>query len=112
VHQREHHRRRREALARARALVRVAGERHRLHARVDGQAIAARILLVANNAYELDLFTLGARARLDEGTLYVYVADGWLPRPWTTRSGAAFTVEIDEAQVRVAADGEPLVLET
>src|SRR5205085_816397 len=65
VHRRERHRRRGEALARARALWRIAGERHRLRARVDGETMRARILLVANNAYEIDTFTVGARSTLD-----------------------------------------------
>jgi diacylglycerol kinase family enzyme len=111
VHQRERHRRRGEALARARALWRIAGERHRLRARVNGETVRARILLLANNAYELDLFTLGERARLDEGLLHLYAADGWLPRDWVERSGREFLVELDGRHVRAAADGEPLVLE-
>src|SRR6059058_5239910 len=82
VHRRERHRRRGEALARARALWRIAGERHRLRARVDGDTVRARILLVANNAYEIDTFTVGARSTLDEGRLHLYAADGWLPHRW------------------------------
>jgi diacylglycerol kinase family enzyme len=111
VHGRETHRRRRETLARARALVRIVGERHRLRVRVDGEPLAARILVVANNAYELDMFTLGARPRLDEGKLYLYAADGWLPRDWTTRTGDRFAIEAPQASVRAAVDGEPVVLE-
>src|SRR5438874_13519064 len=67
VHRREHHRRRGEALAGLRALPRLAVGPARLHARVDGRSLAARILLVANNRYDLSLFTVGERARLDEG---------------------------------------------
>lgn len=79
VHRRERHRRRGEALARARALLAVAKHRHRLRARVNGQEVAARAVFVGNNCYELDLFTLGARERLDEGRLFLWIADGVLP---------------------------------
>jgi diacylglycerol kinase family enzyme len=111
VHEREHHWRRGEALARAKALWRTAGPRYRLLARVDGETILARVLLVANGAYELDLFTVGERASLDEGMLHLYAADGWLPRTWIERSAPEFRVEVDGPRVRAAADGEPLELE-
>ena len=68
-------------------------------------------MLVGNNAYELDLFTLGERASLDEGLLHLYAADGWLPRTWVERSAPRFVVELDDARVQAAADGEPLELE-
>jgi diacylglycerol kinase family enzyme len=111
VHRRERHRRRDEALARARALVRVARERHRLHVRVDGQPLVARVLLVANNAYTLDLFTLGERETLDGGELHLYAAAGWLPHRWTEQRGRQLVVEVGRGHVRAAADGEPLTLE-
>jgi diacylglycerol kinase family enzyme len=111
VHRREGHRRRREALAGARALWRVLRARHGLRARVDGEPVEARVLLVANNAYRLDLFTLGERETLDEGRLHLYAAAGRLPRTWTERAAASFRVEVPRASVRAAADGEPLVLE-
>jgi diacylglycerol kinase family enzyme len=111
VHRREHHRRRSEAFAGLRAAWLLAGERHRLRLRIDGRRVAARIVLVANNEYELDLFTLGARPRLDSGSLCLYAADGWLPRHW--QSSCAERFEVDPGRtVRVAADGEPLVLDS
>jgi diacylglycerol kinase family enzyme len=110
VHRREHHRRRGEALARLRALVAVAQHRHRLRARVNGEAVKARALFVGNNCYELDLFTLGERARLDEGQLFLWVADGLLPTAWNRSTDAAFRVELS-GRVRAAVDGEPAVLE-
>src|SRR5438046_1356030 len=64
VHRRERHRRRGEALARARGLLAVARHRHRLHARVNDETFAARVLFVGNNRYELSLFTVGERERL------------------------------------------------
>ncbi|MFN2627329.1 MAG: diacylglycerol kinase family protein [Gaiellaceae bacterium] len=111
VHQREHHRRRGEALAGLRALKRIAADRHRLHARLDGEPLTTRILLVANNRYEVDLFTLGERVSLEEGRLHVYAAHGWLPRHWSNRGAEGFELELDAPNVRAAIDGEPTVLE-
>ncbi len=111
VHRREHHRRRGEALARARALVQTARHRHHLHARVDGDELTARVLLVGNNRYELDLFTLGERALLDEGELHLWAAAGLLPNAWEERVGASFTIELGSRHVRVAIDGEPAELD-
>jgi diacylglycerol kinase family enzyme len=112
VHRREDHRRRREALAGARALWLVARNRHRLHATIDGEPVAARIVLVANNDYEVNLFELGARPRLDEGLLHAYVARGLLPRTWHERAGEAFTLDAPQQRLEGALDGEPVVLES
>jgi diacylglycerol kinase family enzyme len=111
VHRRERHRRRGEARARVRALWRIAGERHRLRARVDGETVRARILLVANNAYEIERFTIGGRPTLDEGRLHLYAADGWLPHRWQEREATSFRIELGSHRVKAAADGEPIVLE-
>ena len=110
VHRRERHRRRGEALARLRALLAVAQHRHRLRARVNGVDVKARALFVGNNFDELDLFTLGERARLDEGQLFLWVADGILPTAWERRTDASFRVEL-AGRVRAAIDGEPVLLE-
>ena len=110
VHRRERHRRRGEALARLRALLAVARQRHRLRARVNDEDVLARAVFVGNNLYELDLFTLGARARLDEGRLFLWVADGVLPTAWDRRTGTDFRVALD-GRIRAAIDGEPAVLE-
>jgi diacylglycerol kinase family enzyme len=111
VHRRDRHRRRGEALARARALLQVARHRHRLRARVNGEPVLARVLLVGNNRYELDLFTLGARERLDTGQLCLWTADGLLPHRWDEREAERFVVELGLPRVRAALDGEPVVLE-
>lgn len=109
VHRRERHRHRREALAGLRAAWLLAHERHRLRLSVDGDRIASRIVLVANNEYELDLFTVGARERLDAGRLWLYAADGWLPRDWSSRSSDRFELDLP-GPVLAAADGEPVEL--
>ena len=111
VHRREGHRRRREALAGARALWLVARNRHRLHVTVDGEEIAARIVVVASNDYELSLFSLGERRSLTDGLLHLYTARGWLPREWKERSSAGFTLDGRQARLPGALDGEPVVLE-
>jgi diacylglycerol kinase family enzyme len=111
VHERERHRRRGEALARVRGLAAVARHRHHLHARVDGEELRARVLFVGNNRYELALFTLGERARLDEGVLDLWYAAGVLPTAWEERIAERFRVELPKPQVKAAIDGEPSVLE-
>lgn len=111
VHRREHHRSRRDALARARALfllVRQRGKQQDLS--LDGGRLAASVVLVANNAYELDLFNVGERARLDEGRLHLYVAHGWRPQTWEERSGTEFTLE-SATTLQAAMDGEAVELD-
>ncbi len=111
VHRREARRRRRESLARLRALLRILRHPYRLRLRVDGEPLAARVVLVANNAYELNLFNLGARRNLTEGRLHLYSARGLLPTEWEDR--VAETLELDGPRVlRAAIDGEPAELET
>jgi diacylglycerol kinase family enzyme len=111
VHRRERRRRRGEALARLRALGAVARHRHRLHATVNGEPVSARVLLIGNNAYEISLFTVGERDRLDTGELQLWAAPGWLPMSWHDRVSPKFTIELDGAHVRAAIDGEPALLE-
>jgi diacylglycerol kinase family enzyme len=112
VHRRERHRRRREALAGLRALWLSLRKRPGIWASIDGEPVKARIVLVANNAYELSLFSIGERKRLDEGNLYVYAAKGWLPRSWDEHSGERFTIDARAGRLQTAVDGEPDELET
>jgi diacylglycerol kinase family enzyme len=110
VHRRERHRRRRDAFARLRALaIVVAHRRERL--RVDGEPVEAHVLLVANNAYELDALSLGERERLDGGELRLYAAGGLLPAAWDDRAGTSFEVDAPAGRVRAAVDGEPATLD-
>ena len=110
VHRRERHRRRGEVLAGARALWLGLRRRGGVWARLDGRPVSARVVLVASNAYELSLFSIGERERLDDGHLHLYTATGWLPRDWQERSGERFTIEAP-GPLQAAIDGEPEVLQ-
>jgi diacylglycerol kinase family enzyme len=113
VHRREHHRRRREALAGLRALWLGVRRRPGVWATVDGKPVHARVLLAANNAYDLSLFSIGERERLDEGRLHLYAAKGVLPRTWEERGGERFELDAPGGgKLQAAVDGEPVELET
>jgi diacylglycerol kinase family enzyme len=112
VHRREHHRRRRLALARIRALLLLLRRREPLGLSVDGSPVDARVLLVANNRYALDLFSIGERERLDDGLLHLYLARGWLPTSWEEETGRRFTIDARPGRLHAAVDGEPDELET
>ena len=111
VHRREAHRHRRDAFARLRALWLSTHAPSPEPFVVDGSQISARIVLVANNAYDVSLFDVGARTRLDEGKLHLYVAKDWLPRTWDERVGERFTIE-RAGGTRAAVDGEPVELDS
>lgn len=112
VHHRERHRRRREALARLRAIAIALRHRNSRGVTVDGEPIHARVILVSNNAYELDLLSLGERERLDEGRLHLYAATGIMRSRWMERSGTNFAINASAGYLRAAVDGEPERLET
>jgi diacylglycerol kinase family enzyme len=112
VHEREKHRRRREVLARARAVLIALRHFSAGGLLVDGEPVRARVVLVANNAYTLDLLSVGERERLDEGLLHLYVATGILRAHWSERSGERFEVTTRGASLRAALDGEPARLQT
>jgi diacylglycerol kinase family enzyme len=105
VHRRERHRRRRQVFARVRAWAVLLTHREPLGITVDGDAVEARIVLVANNAYTIDFPTIGARERLDEGELHLYV-------PGDERAGERFVVDAAAGRLEAAVDGEPAVLQT
>jgi diacylglycerol kinase family enzyme len=112
VHRREHHRRRRDTLAVARALALVLAERKRVVLTVDGRPIEAPVVLVANNAYRLELLSIGERDRLDEGLLHLYAPTGLVRSEWRERSGERFVVGADRDVLEAAVDGEPEELAT
>jgi diacylglycerol kinase family enzyme len=112
VHQRERHRHRRDAFARLRALAIVASHREPIDITVDGEEIEARVVLVANNAYTLDVLSIGERERLDEGLLHLYAPTGLLRTAWVERAGERFTIDARHGRLRAAVDGEPEELAT
>jgi diacylglycerol kinase family enzyme len=112
VHRRERHRRRRDALARLRAFGLLLSRPRPTGFTVDGDPVAARVLLVASNRYSLDFFSIGERERLDEGRLYLYAAEGVFPGSWEERSGERFEIDTRRHRVQAAIDGEPEQLET
>jgi diacylglycerol kinase family enzyme len=107
VHRREQHRRRREAFARMRAWAIVLTHRTPLGITIDGTAVESRLVLVANNAYVLELPSIGERERLDEGNLHLYIPDGDPPE----RVGERFIIDAAARRLEAALDGEPDVLE-
>jgi diacylglycerol kinase family enzyme len=113
VHRREHHRRRRAALARLRALaltVRDHGRTQRFT--VDGRPQRARLLLVANNPYTFELLSLGERESLNDGRLHLYVPHGLRRVTWDERSCTEMEIDVASHRVQAAIDGEPALLET
>lgn len=113
VHRREHHRRRRDALARLRALLlTLKDRRRRSRFTIDGRTVRARLVLVGNNDYSLDLLTLGERDRLDEGVLHLYIPHGFRRITWEERSCTELEIGSPLTSLRAAVDGEPAELET
>ncbi len=112
VHRHEDHRRRREALARLRAISTVATRREPIGITIDGEPVEAPVVLVANNSYSLEMLSIGERERLDECLLHVYAPAGLLRRDWVERRGTSFTIDAAAGQLEAAVDGEPDVLET
>jgi diacylglycerol kinase family enzyme len=110
VHRRERHRRRREAFAGLRGLAMLVRRPHPLEVTLDGRRLSARVVVVANNDYELQLLSLGARPRLDEGVLHLYAANGVLPRTWEEQTGERFLIDTGSGTLRAALDGEPVEL--
>lgn len=112
VHRRERHRRRREVLARLRALAIVATNRERVEVTVDGSAVSAPVVLIANNHYELSPVSIGERERLDDGLLHLYAPRGLVRSAWEERTGERFVVDSRRHRLQAAVDGEPAVFET
>jgi diacylglycerol kinase family enzyme len=111
VHRRESHRRRRDAFARLRAFTILMQRRDPIGITIDGQPIKARVVLVSNNAYKLDFFSLGERDRLDGGRLHLYVPTGLARRAWIEREAEQFEIGATAGTLDAALDGEPEELE-
>jgi diacylglycerol kinase family enzyme len=112
VREREGHRRRSDAFARARALAILVQNPRPIGITIDGQSIKAGVVLVSNNAYELDLFSIGARERLDGGRLHLYIPERLLRRRWIERSAETLEIDARAGRLEAAADGEPELLKT
>jgi diacylglycerol kinase family enzyme len=112
VHRRESHRRRREAFARLRALVMLLRRPGPLGVTINGRPVAARVVLVANNHYKLELLSVAEREQLDEGKLHLYVAHGLLPGTWEEQAAEQFVVDAGAGRIQGAVDGEPEEVET
>jgi len=113
VHRRERRRQRGETFARLRALAISLKDRRRSERFVvDGQPLRASAVLVANNEYRLDLFSIGERDRVDEGTLAIYAAHGLRRLRWTERKAPSVRIETSRKSARAAIDGEPVLLES
>jgi diacylglycerol kinase family enzyme len=112
VHRRERHRRRRDAFARLRALVLTITNRESVGLVVDGQPVGARLAVVSNNDYRLELLSLGERERLDEGRLHLYLASGWRFSDWDERACTTLTLDAARHRIKAAVDGEPMAFET
>ncbi|MDX6476791.1 MAG: hypothetical protein QOH95_2302 [Gaiellaceae bacterium] len=112
VHRREHHRRRSDAFARLRGLAILATNRKPLGITVGGEPIRARVVLVSNNAYTLEVLSVGERERLDEGKLHLYAPRGLFRSSREDRSGERFTLDAAAGRLQAAVDGEPEVLDT
>jgi diacylglycerol kinase family enzyme len=112
VHRREEHRRLRDAFARLRALLLTLRDRGRSQRFVvDGRPHRARVVLVANNDYRLDTFSIGERERLDEGQLHLYIPQGLRRVTWEERSCTELRIDSAPPRLQAAVDGEPVVLE-
>ena len=72
----------------------------------------ARLVLVANNDYSLDLLSLGERERLDEGQLHLYIPHGFRRITWEERSCTELEIGSPLPRIRAAVDGEPVELDT
>jgi diacylglycerol kinase family enzyme len=112
VRSRERHRRRRNAFAQLRALLLLARNRDSVGLSVDGKAVDAQLAVVANNDYNLELFSIGERERLEEGRLHLYLARGWRPKSWDEQTYERLTIDARAPRLLAAIDGEPMHLKT
>ena len=111
VHDRERRRRRREAFARLKALRRLASGGEEVALTIDGAPFRSRLVVVANNGYDLRVFSIGGRERLDAGRLCLYVAHGGALPTWDSRPAERLVVDAPAGSLRAAVDGEPAELE-
>ena len=114
VHRREHHRRRRDALARLRALAlsfAAPPPAPALHDRREagrGRALSwSRTTTTRSTCCRV-----GERERLDEGRLHLYVPHGLRRITWEEQSCTELEIGSPLPRIRAAVDGEPVELDT
>jgi diacylglycerol kinase family enzyme len=112
VNRREAHRRRSDAFARLRALAILAQNRSPLGITIDGLPVDARVVLVSNNGYELEVLSIGVRERIDTGLLHLYVPRALWRRSWIEREDTHFTIDAARHRLEAAVDGEPEEIDT
>ena len=79
---------------------------------IEGEPVAARIVVVGNNVYRLHPLEIGHRPRLDGGVLHLGIARGLLPRSWEERRAERFSIDAHGSSLEAAVDGEPVRLRT
>ena len=85
--------------------------RRRQRFTIDGRTVRARLVLVSNNDYTLDLLSLGERERLDEGKLHLYVPHGFRRITWEEHACTELEIGAPQPRLRTAIDGEPVELD-
>ncbi len=101
-----------QAGSRLRAALRLVFRGGDLRLAIDGEPVAARIVVVGNNVYRLHLLEVGHRPRLDGSVLHLGIARGLLPRSWEERRAERFSIDADGPSLEAAVDGEPVRLRT
>jgi diacylglycerol kinase family enzyme len=96
--------------SRLRAALRLVSRRKQVRLAIDGDTVAARVVVVGNNVYRLHPLGVGRRPRLDEGILHLGIARGLLPRSWEERRAERFSIDAEAPSFEAAVDGEPLRL--
>jgi diacylglycerol kinase family enzyme len=92
-----------------RALGTLVSHRRAIGFTVDGEPVRARIVLVANNAYSLELLSVGERERLDEGLLHLYITAGLYRPEWRDLVAERSLVGARATRLHAAVDGEPAI---
>ena len=60
---------------------------------IDGDLVVARVVVVAVNAYNFELLSIGERESMDDGRLHLYVPHGFRRVTWDERSCTELTIE-------------------
>src|SRR2546423_1422342 len=71
--------------SRLRAALRLVSRGGEVRLAIDGEPVAARIVVVGNNVYRLHPLEVGTRPHIDGGILHLGIARGLLPWSWEER---------------------------